>query len=245
MIGVVIPVHDEAPVLARCLAGVRRAACDPRLGGEPVQVFVTLDACADDSERIAAAFGAQIGSCHERDVGAARTSAAMRAIDAGARWLASTDADSEVPPDWLSAQLAWRAEAVCGIVHVRDWAARDPRLRAAYDQHYQARDDHRHVHGANLGVSARAYRHAGGFMAGAGGEDVSLVRRLQARQVRIAWVARPCVVTSARHSHRCPNGFAATLDRLEARLWEAACGRPAAGRPWKLQAVANKCASTL
>lgn len=218
MIGVIIPVHDEAMLLDRCLRAVMRAAADPRLGGEPVRIFVALDDCSDGSAAIAAAHQVTRVTCAVRDVGTARACAAERAIAAGARWIASTDADSRVPRHWLSAQLAHGAGAVCGIVRIADWSPRDSRLRSLYDRHYVPHDGHRHVHGANLGVSTGAYLRAGGFVAGHASEDVSLVRRLQQARVRIAWAARPCVVTSARRSHRCKDGFSAYLDRLDLAL---------------------------
>lgn len=214
MIGVIVPAHNEAALLDDCLRSIARAAADRHLHGEPVRIFVALDDCTDASADIAARHGATGVACSVRNVGAARAGAAARALDAGARWIASTDADSRVPRHWLSAQLARRADAVCGIVCVVDWSPRDQRLRALYDRHYVARDGHRHIHGANLGVSARAYRHVGGFTPCTSSEDVSLVRRLQDAHARIAWAARPCVVTSARHSARCDGGFSACLDRL-------------------------------
>lgn len=218
MIGVIIPVHNEASVLEACLGHVLRAASDPLLGGEQVRIFVALDACSDDSGSVARAWGADTVTCSGRNVGAARACAADLAMREGVRWLASTDADSLVPEYWLSAQLACRADAVCGTVRVVDWTARSGYVRARHNSHYQSRNGHRHVHGANLGVAAHAYRRAGGFAADSCGEDVSLVCRLQRLHACIAWVAHPCVVTSARHSRRCPGGFSSHLDRLE---WNA------------------------
>ena len=52
MIGVVIPVHNEEKLLAHCLDAVRRAAMDPLLDAEPVELVVVLDACADRSAAI-------------------------------------------------------------------------------------------------------------------------------------------------------------------------------------------------
>ena len=75
-------------------------------------------------------------------------------------------------------------------------------------------DGHRHIHGANLGVSADAYRKAGGFSALASSEDVALVRALEESGARIAWSAAPRVSTSARQQFRAPDGFGATLLRV-------------------------------
>lgn len=71
------------------------------------------------------------------------------------------------------------------------------------------------MHGANLGVSATAYRRAGGFKALASSEDVALVEALRNTGARIAWSAMPRVETSARQSFRAPLGFGATLQRID------------------------------
>ena len=126
----------------------------------------------------------------------------------GASWLACTDADSRVPLHWLSAQLACAAEVVCGTVHVDRWEAwQTPAMRALYRSRYNAQDGHRHVHGANLGISAEAYRRVGGFQPLAAHEDVQLVRALEASGARIAWSAGHSVATSARRDCRAREGF--------------------------------------
>lgn len=76
---------------------------------------------------------------------------------------------------------------------------------------YTDADDHRHIHGANLGLSAAAYHMAGGFPALACSEDVALVESLLEAGVSIAWSAAPRVVTSARIHARAIGGFADTL----------------------------------
>ncbi|MFH7617749.1 glycosyltransferase family 2 protein, partial [Pseudomonas syringae pv. tagetis] len=71
-----------------------------------------------------------------------------------------------VANDWLAEQLALDDDAVCGTVMPGDWN-KDISVdaQAAYLQHYKQRDGHRHIHGANLGVSSIAYISAGGFPA--------------------------------------------------------------------------------
>ena len=54
-------------------------------------------------------------------------------------------------------------------------------------------------------------RHAGGFQPLDCSEDVQLVLALQAMGARIAWSARPRVVTSARRHGRVIGGFADAL----------------------------------
>ena len=135
-------------------------------------------------------------------------------LENGARWLAFTDADSRVAPDWLVAQLALRAEAVCGVIVVDDWREQDAATRAAFYRSYVDADGHRHVHGATLGVSARAYRRAGGILPIACSEDVALVDMLIATGTTIAWSAAPRVVTSARRASKARGGFGDTLAML-------------------------------
>lgn len=136
----------------------------------------------------------------------------------GVRWLAFTDADSVVAPDWLSAQLMQRTDAVCGTIEVRDWGDHGEATRRRHQQTYHDADGHRHVHGANLGVSAAAYRQVGGFQPVNSSEDVALVNALHVNGASISWSAAPRVVTSARRQYRAPGGFGETLVRLELEL---------------------------
>ncbi len=213
MIGVVVPAHDEESLLGACLASVQRATRCAHLR-EQVMVVVVLDACRDGSEAVARRAGAQTVRLAARNVGAARRIGAGLALAAGARWLAFTDADSRVAPDWLSAQLSERSDAVCGTVEVDDWREHSAEVRTRYLAAYRDHSGHRHVHGANLGVDAEHYRRAGGFPALRSHEDVALVQALQRQGSRIAWSARPRVLTSARRDHRAPEGFGATLNNL-------------------------------
>ncbi|MFN9471214.1 glycosyltransferase [Acidovorax sp.] len=219
MIAVIVPAHNEEEHMARCLQSLAVAAACPALTGEPVVVIVVLDDCSDGTGGIARGF-AQV-RCLEsraRNVGTARAVGAQAALAAGARWLAFTDADSEVAPDWISQQLRLHADAVCGTVQVRDWSAHGDAVRAHFQALYQDRDGHRHIHGANLGVTAQAYHAAGGFPPLATGEDVALVHRLQERGHLIAWTAAARVTTSARKHFRAPGGFGATLMRWDGAM---------------------------
>lgn len=221
MIAVIVPAHDEAAVIGRCLAAIARAAAHPGLEGEPVAVIVALDACTDETAVLCHAAGAITVAVEARCVGAARAAAADRAVALGARWIASTDADTLVPADWLHMQLACGADAFCGVVDVVDWLDYPAAVREAFSCREMARDGHRHVHGANLGFSAAAYRVAGGFADLSTGEDVALVQTMQDRRVSIAWHARPVVATSARRSARAPAGFSGFLRALEREVMDA------------------------
>lgn len=214
MIGIAIPAHDEEDSIAEAVAAAWRAARHPALAGEDAMVVVALDDCGDRTAERARAAGAHTVVLAARNVGRARALAADVMLAAGARWLAFTDADTRVCDDWLVQQLALDADLVCGSVGVEDWSCygeEASRLQAHFDASYSDRDGHRHVHGANLGVSAQAYVHAGGFQPLDCNEDVQLVLALQAMGARIAWSARPRVVTSARRHGRVIGGFADAL----------------------------------
>lgn len=214
MIGVVIPAHNERDHLPGALDALRVACRDPLLAGEEVRIIVVLDACTDGSEAIVAAFSGDALHIDACNVGAARALGATCMLACGARWLAFTDADSLVSPTWLSDQLALGTDAVCGSITVEDWSPHGehaPWLEAHFARTYRNTDGHRHIHGANLGVSAAAYQRAGGFQALACSEDVALVDALMQSGARIAWSAAPRVVTSARTDPRARGGFGDAL----------------------------------
>lgn len=230
MLGVVIPAHNEQDYLAACLQALALAAGNPRLGGEAVEVLVVLDSCTDHSGLIAAGHGALSVAVELRNVGAARAVGADLLLARGARWLAFTDADTCVSPGWLAEQLELQADAVCGTVAVDDWtphADNAELLRHHFSLTYTDRDGHRHIHGANLGVSAEAYLRAGGFRSLSCSEDVALVESLEASGANIAWSARPRVTTSARRHARAVGGFAdALIGAVAQRLAAAALAAP-------------------
>ncbi|MGY8904289.1 MAG: glycosyltransferase [Burkholderiales bacterium] len=215
MIAVVVPAHNEQAHLGACMASLKAASQHWRLNQEPVMLVVVLDACNDASELVARAAGATCVQVDARNVGVARAVGAQLALDAGARWLSFTDADSVVAPDWLVAQLALGCDAVCGTVAVNDWGAYGDHMQRHYAATYCDADGHSHVHGANLGISAQAYMRVGGFSPLCCHEDVALVEALRRDGARIAWSAAPRVVTSARKAFRAPAGFGATLARLD------------------------------
>ncbi|MBW8482437.1 glycosyltransferase [Actinomadura parmotrematis] len=205
--GVVVPAHDEEDLLGACLAALAPAR---------VPVVVVADACTDGTARLARALGAHVVEIAARNVGAARAAGAAELLRRGARWIATTDADTVVPPDWTDAQLACAArgwDAVAGSVTVLDWQGRPGWLPGAFAARYGGPG----VHGANLGCSARAYRAAGGFRPLRTGEDRALVAALEAAGRRVLHTTEISVVTSARRRHRAPHGFGHLLNTLAAR----------------------------
>ena len=223
MIGIVIPAHNEQNYLHSCLDAVRLAASHPGLRGEAVCVTVALDSCTDGSlavvkqhAKLNAGTACTIDSIevNARNVGVTRAAGVEHMLSLGARWLAFTDADTVVSPAWLATQLSLNVDVVCGTVAVDDWSPHSVNADALHRHFlnsYNDADDHRHIHGANMGVSAAAYRCAGGFEPLACSEDVALVEALKRSGARFAWSAAPRVTTSARCDAKARGGFGDTL----------------------------------
>jgi len=219
-VGIVIPAHDERELLPACLASLRVAARHPALRHVAVHLVPVLDACRDDSGDVAP--GALEVQAH--NVGIARATGFAQVLDREAGrpveelWLATTDADSTVPPDWLAEQLrlaARGAEVVAGTVRVQDWSQQPDLVRARFAATYGDPPlGHAHVHGANLGLSAAAYLDAGGVPPLALAEDQALVDALRVRARRLVATGRIPVTTSGRRESRTTGGFADHLREL-------------------------------
>ncbi|MFJ5282582.1 glycosyltransferase [Pseudomonas sp. NPDC088429] len=215
MIGILIPAHNEEDLLDECLSAALRASKHGLLAGERVDVLVVLDSCTDRSEQIVSKYPVLSLNIKARNVGQARATGARMLLERGARWISCSDADSRVADDWLVSQLGLGADAVCGTVTVERWhESLDEAAQIRYHSHYRACEGHRHIHGANLGISADAYLLAGGFEPLACDEDVQLVRQLELTGANIAWSHRPLVHTSARLDSRARGGFGDYLRNL-------------------------------
>jgi glycosyltransferase involved in cell wall biosynthesis len=223
-VGIVVPAHNEEDLLPACLRALRRAG--DRLSGVPVRVVVVADSCTDGSAEVARSLGADVVSVAARNVGTARA-AGMRevlgrlpGVDPGAVWLATTDADTVVPADWLRRQVgfaeqAW--DAVLGTVAVTDWAGQPAQLPAAFAAHYEyGPGPHPHVHGANLGVRGSAYLAAGGFQDLATAEDHALLAALTKAGCPALRATNITVQTSGRPTARAPRGFSHLLATIAA-----------------------------
>ena len=213
---VVVPAHNEASRLPRCLASLDRAR---RAVPVPVEVMVVLDACTDGS-RDGLGLADTVTTIEARNVGTARAVGFAASRNATPEtWFATTDADCVLPRRWL--RRHWEhaqrgARAICGTVQVDDWAHLGDTVRRRYEAGYAhlAGRQHHHVHGANLGVAARDYWSVGGFTPLPTGEDVDLVRRLERADIPITWASNMAVSTSARLRGRAHGGFADHLRKL-------------------------------
>jgi len=219
-VGIVVPAHDEQHLLPGCLAALRAATRHPAVRHLPLHVITVLDACGDDSGDVAT--GALEVTAHNVGVARAAGFNAVLAREAGRPpgdlWLATTDADSTVPGDWLAEQLrlaALGAEVVAGTVQVHDWSQQPAAVRDLFMRTYGVPgQQHPHVHGANLGMRAAAYLDAGGVPPLALAEDQALVDTLRLHARRLVATGRIPVTTSARRESRTSGGFADHLRGL-------------------------------
>ena len=225
----VIPAHNEAALLPRCLrATLTAAACLP----VRVLTVVVLDACDDGSAALAGRFGPDVHFVRidARSVGAARAAGFCyaRSIcgrDDARTWYATTDADSRVDPDWLLRQTAADADMVLGVVRVPEWRHHPTAVARHCLLKYQSDGpDHHHIHGANLGCRADVYWRVGGFAALPSGEDVDLVKRFESAGYFIRRDAQLSVATSDRRHGRAPGGFAAHLRAVSRAVFPRAAG---------------------
>jgi glycosyltransferase involved in cell wall biosynthesis len=232
-IAVLVPAHNEQELLPACLDAIAVAAS--AVPGIAVEVIVALDACTDRTARVAEDAGIRTVALAARNVGRARAAAAATALGNGADglWLATTDADSRVPPLWLARQLRHAsagADVVAGTVTVEDWSPWPPPLAVTYRTGYDRAGSH--VHGANLAASAAAYLAVGGFPPLALAEDHAFVAAACTIGHRVAYAHDLPVVTSSRRTARAAGGFSAFLTRLAAAAPSGRSCRPAGnGRP--------------
>jgi glycosyltransferase involved in cell wall biosynthesis len=221
-IGVVVPAHNEEALLPACLEALRSAAS---LVDLPVHLVVVLDRCIDgSSSMVCAAPDLTVIEVDAGNVGIARAVGSdfiLRAADATPPeqiWLATTDADSAVPRDWLVGQQAlanagW--EVVIGTVEVNDWSEHGGEIAPRWLASYESIEDHPHIHGANFGCSGAAYLDAGGWPPLSLDEDVAMVESLAHR--RVIRTAMHPVITSARRDPRAIGGFGDALRALAGR----------------------------
>jgi glycosyltransferase involved in cell wall biosynthesis len=198
---------------------------------------VVADGCTDDTIAVARRAGVpvldaasavgNVGEARHRGTLALLADAGRAWVPADRVWLASTDADSRVPPDWLAVQLTVArsgVDALVGTVVVDDWTGFAPEavdaFTAAYDAWRTAGPDavHPHVHGANLGVRGSAYLRAGGFPPLTVSEDHGLVGGLLRSGASVLRTPASPVRTSSRRAARSRGGLGTDLARLAARF---------------------------
>lgn len=198
-ISVVIPAYNEEAVLGACLCA---------LSGQdypgPCEVIVVDNASADGTAAVARSWGARVVSEPRRGIACARQAGC--AVARGAI-LAGTDADTVVPPNWLSAiarrfQEHPEAIAAAGYFRLRDGPvlarvltrvgdALSPAIARCLPWAWN-------FCGNNYAVRASAFRAVGGFNPALPyGEDVDLCLRLR-RLGKVVYAPEMRVTTSGR-----------------------------------------------
>lgn len=207
-IAVIVPANNEEALLVGAIDTIGAASAEIDL---EVELIVVANGCTDRTVEIAADRGAHVLMDPVPNVGAARAIGAAWALRHGpdGLWLASTDADSRVPLNWMTAQArcaAFGFDLFLGTVCLPD---EDVAQHHRWVGRYRA--GRAHVHGANLGVRATAYRDIGGFRPLPAHEDADLVSRLRQAGAMTMWVNDVAVTTSARSDPRAPAGVGADL----------------------------------
>jgi hypothetical protein len=259
---VAIPVRDEEERLPACL---RALAQQRDRSGRPippalVRIVLLANNCADRSATLARC----LGECWSLAVhvveqsfppATAHAGAARReAMDLAEAWLRergeddgailTTDADSQVAPDWIAENLAAidaGADAVLGRISLDSEGKYLPaalhrrgRLEDAYERllaelswlldplEHNPWPHHATISGASLAITRSAYRRAGRLPRVPLGEDKALIALLSRQDARIRYCPSVHVTTSGRTQGRAPGGVADTL-RIRSRAPEALC----------------------
>lgn len=236
-IGVVVPARDEQDHIVACLSSLRAALS--RLPALTGVVTIVVDRCTDGTpERVnaliadwPAAEAIHSATGHNDGIGALRDQGLRHALGrlgdypTDQIWLLSTDADTTVPPDWVSHHLGLaeagadavaglaELDALDGISRIAPNALRRYRRLLADGMHGPHHD---HVYAANLGCRADAYLAAGGFPTQGSGEDHGLWRRLRTAGYRLEQPVTLRVSTSGRLRGRATGGLAGLLRSLHA-----------------------------
>jgi cellulose synthase/poly-beta-1,6-N-acetylglucosamine synthase-like glycosyltransferase len=224
VIGVVIPAQNEQQTIARAVQSAI-TAFEECANVAALWIVVVADACTDHTVAVAReavhAYG-EVIECQVHSAGTARQLGAKRVLHhfrdlaLDRIWLANTDADTFVPPDWLALHLEYADEgetAVAGIVRLDPLSDAHARVAALFQNTYHVSGDgtHTHVHGANFGVRGDAYVDVGGWSQLRVAEDHCLWGRLKMAGWRLRSAANSIVTTSARLQGRASGGFADAL----------------------------------
>jgi hypothetical protein len=259
---VAIPVRDEEQRLPACL---RALAQQRDQLGQPippalVRVAVFANNCTDRSASLARNLGAswrldiRVVEASLPPSAAHAGNARRGAMDIAEAWLVeggekdgvilTTDADSQVAPNWIAQNLAAfeaGAEAVLGRIDLDEEGAFLPEalhrrggLEDTYERlltelswlldplEHNPWPHHATISGASLGVTRAAYCRVGRLPRVPLGEDKALIGLLSRQDARIRYCSTAHVITSGRIHGRAPGGVADTL-AIRSREPDAFC----------------------
>ena len=246
-----IPVKDEENHLLACLAALAQQhdRSGRSISPNRIRIVVFANNCTDQSASIARnldrALSLNIRVVEEElPPTVAHAGAARRvAMDMAEAWLMetcdptgvilTTDADSQVAPDWIAENLAafeLGADAVLGRIDLDDDGKLLPaalhrrgELEDAYEKlltelswlldplAHNPWPHHATISGATLGITRSAYCRVGRLPRVPLGEDKALVDLLSRADARIRYCPAVHVITSGRTKGRAPGGVADTL----------------------------------
>jgi glycosyltransferase involved in cell wall biosynthesis len=221
-----VPARDESQRVGACLTSLIRAASIVGPGID-VLIVVAADSCTDDTEQLVTDLARaderiHLVSSDWRSAGAARAAAIERGLSLIQRcersrrvWIATTDADTVVGEEWLVRQIDHAdrgVDAIAGIIELLEDDDHTEHVAQTFQRLYLlGAQSHVHVHGANLGVRADAYRAVGGFPDAVLAEDHALWNALRRGGFSCLSSLDVSVATSARLRSRAPGGFADTI----------------------------------
>jgi hypothetical protein len=251
---VAVPVRDEAVRVGACVLALaaQQDGAGAGLDARAFEVLLLFNNCADESLRVACRAAAGTGlrlRCLTATlppaiahVGWARRlameAAALRLGRAGDRHgvVLTTDADSEVAPDWVFQNLRaidGGADLVAGAIEPDplEFARLGDEVRRRHERlaHYRRLLDRlthlidpdpadpwpRHCDepGASLAIRLETYRQIGGLLPQPWNEDRFLVRAVRRIDGRVRHAPEVRIRTSCRLDGRAAGGMAATLSR--------------------------------
>jgi cellulose synthase/poly-beta-1,6-N-acetylglucosamine synthase-like glycosyltransferase len=261
---VAIPVRDEEERLPACFRALslQRDRSGRSIPPTLVRIVVFANNCSDQSASLARKVGEDL-SLDVRVIEArlppssAHAGAARRVVmDLAEAWLEeggekdgvilTTDADSQVAPNWIAENLAAfeaGAEAVLGRIDLDgegkflpEALHRRGELEDAYERlltelswrldplEHNPWPHHATISGASLGVTRTAYCRVGRLPRVPLGEDKALIALLSRHDARIRYCPTAHVITSGRINGRAPGGVADTL-AIRSREAAALCDR--------------------
>jgi len=231
---VVVPARDEQEMIGGCLEALGSQTVTPRA----FETIVVADGCRDATAEVARSAaqrcglqltvleGPGAGPGPARRLGMDAAAQRLHSLGLGRGLIASTDADSRPAADWLERQLdhlARGANVIAGLVELDgDDAAQLPeavlRRRRRESERRMAEvvaseptAAHHHFAGASLGVTADAYRRAGGLGRGRSLEDREFADTLIEHGIPILRPDDVRVRTSARTGGRADRGLSVDL----------------------------------
>jgi glycosyltransferase involved in cell wall biosynthesis len=237
---IAIPVRDEAKRIGACLDALSRQSTPAG------HVVLLLNNCTDGTADVIK--GVPLGphqlhivECRLEGASASAGVARSIAMDYAASRIGegvilSTDADAEVPENWVEANvraIAAGADAVCGQAvidpfeallipeHLHEDDAREVGYGRLLDEIASivlpdAADPwprHREDSGASIAITAAMFRNVGGVPPLASGEDRALIARLRSVDACVRHHPQIRVVVSGRTEGRAPGGMADTIRR--------------------------------